>query len=422
MKKIILIFFVLSLSVSAKAQFDKWFENKTLRLDYYHSGNHDQEYYSFDRLMEEPYWGGSKTNLIDTFEYGNYFFKVFDAEGGQTLYSRGFSTLFYEWQTTDEADTVMRSMAETIVFPFPKNPVDVKIYKRTWKGKWKEMFAYHVDPSNYFIEKDRQIVFPAFDVWVTGEPSKRVDVVILPEGYTGEEMGLFVADCQKFKNDFFRFSPYSENKNKFNIRAVWAPSKGSGTDIPKKGVWVPTILNTSYYTLNSERYLMTLDEKRVRDLAANVPYDQIYILVNSPKYGGGAIYNYYNVSVNSNSQSAKILIHEFGHGFAGLGDEYGYDNTYGDIYNFKIEPWEPNLTTLRHFEKKWKKMVPDTVPVPTPDIEKYAKVVGAFEGAGYVSEKMYRPVHDCMMRSFQGDSFCPVCKDAIQKMIDFYTN
>ncbi len=420
MKKIILLALLLS-SIATYAQFNKWFENKTLRLDYYHNGNHKNEIYSFDELLEEPYWGGSKTNLIDTFGYGNYFYKVSDAVSHQLLYSHGYSTLFYEWQTTQEADTVWRTFSETVVFPFPKKPVEVEIFKRNRKGKWKLMFSYRVDPKNYFIKKDRRLEYPYFNVHVTGDPANRVDVVILPEGYTKDQMGLFIADCEKFKNDFFKFEPYSSNKNKFNIRAVLAPSTNSGTDIPKDNIWNSTILNTGYYTFNSERYLMTMDDKSVRDLAANAPYDQIYILVNSTKYGGGAIYNYYNVSVNSNAKSAQILIHEFGHGFAALGDEYGYDNTYGDMYNFKIEPWEPNLTTLRHFDKKWKNMVNDTVPIPTPDIKKYAHVVGAFEGAGYVAKGIYRPVHDCMMRSFNTKEFCPVCRDAIQKMIDFYS-
>ncbi len=420
MKKILLFVLLLS-SAMSYAQFGKWFDNKTLRMDYYHNGDHKTEVYSFDELLQEPYWGGSKTNLIDTFEYGNYFFKVYDAATRELIYSRGYSTLFYEWQTTKEADTVWRTFSETVVFPFPKKPVEVEIYKRNRKGKWKQVFSYGVDPENYFIKKDRRLEYPVFDVHVTGDPAKRVDVVILPEGYTEEQMGQFIADCKQFKEDFFTYEPYASNKDKFNIRAVLAPSKASGTDIPKDNVWKTTLLNTGYYTLNSERYLMTMDDRSVRDLAANAPYDQIYILVNSKKYGGGAIYNYYNVSVNSNAKSAQILIHEFGHGFAALGDEYGYDNTYGDMYNFKIEPWEPNLTTLRHFDKKWKHLVNDTVPIPTPDTKEYAHVVGAFEGAGYVAKGVYRPVHDCMMRSFNGNDFCPVCQEAIRKMIDFYS-
>jgi hypothetical protein len=258
-------------------------------------------------------------------------------------------------------------------------------------------------------------------VWTSGDPAGKVDVVILPDGYTEEEMDRFVADCRQFEKNFFTYSPYKESRMKFNLRAVLAPSPGSGTDIPAEDVWVPTILNTSYYTFDSERYLMTYDYKRVRDLAANAPYDQIYILVNSDKYGGGAIYNFYNVAVNGNMKSAKILIHEFGHGFAGLGDEYGPDETYGEFYNTKVEPWEPNLTTLVHFERKWKDMVADTVPVPTPDIEKYYHVVGVFEGGGYMNKGMYRPMHDCLMNTFNGDVFCPVCRRAILRMIDFYT-
>ena len=421
MKKIIFLPFFFLFAAITYGQFDKWFEHKTLRLDYYHSGNHKEESCSFDELIEEPYWGGSLTNLIDTFGYGNYFMKVYEASGRKLLYSRGYSTLFFEWQTTKEADTVTRSFSESVVFPYPKVPVDVEISKRTWEGRWKKIFSYHVDTGNYFIKKDMRMEYPVYDVWTSGDPAEKVDVVILPDGYTEEEMDRFVADCRQFEKNFFTYSPYKESRMKFNLRAVLAPSPGSGTDIPAEDVWVPTILNTSYYTFDSERYLMTYDYKRVRDLAANAPYDQIYILVNSDKYGGGAIYNFYNVAVNGNMKSAKILIHEFGHGFAGLGDEYGPDETYGEFYNTKVEPWEPNLTTLVHFERKWKDMVADTVPVPTPDIEKYYHVVGVFEGGGYMNKGMYRPMHDCLMNTFNGDVFCPVCRRAILRMIDFYT-
>ena len=419
--RVLFLLTFLSFVTTSFAQFNKWFEDKTLRVDYYHTGDASEDVYSFDELLEEPYWGGSKTNLIDTFEYGNYYFKVFDSATNQLLFSKGYSTLFYEWQTTEEAEHIKRSFPESIIFPYPKNKVIVKIYKRNRKGKWKEMYVLNVDPDNYFIKRDRRLKYPAFDVLNSGDPAKKVDIVILPEGYSKEEMGKFVEDCNKFKKEFFSYSPYKENKEKFNIHAILAPSPDSGTDIPAKHVWKSTILNTGYYTLNSERYLMTYDYKSVRDLAANAPYDQIYILVNSKKYGGGAIYNFYNVGVNSNKQAGKILVHEFGHGFAGLGDEYYYDDTYGEMYNTKVEPWEPNLTTLKHFDKKWLHLVPDTVPIPTPDIEKYYNTVGVFEGGGYMPKKVYRPMHDCLMKTFDGDKFCPVCTEAIQKMIDFYS-
>ncbi len=413
---------LLLLAVTASAQFSNYFYNKSLRMDYYHSGNDTSEFYTFDELIEEPYWGGSHVNLADTFNYGNYYVKVFAVKNDSLLYSRGYSSLFREWQTTEEAKKISRSFSESVVIPYPKEKVRIELYSRNWNGAFNKKFEYLFDTADYFVKHDHRKQYPAFDVLVNGDPAEKVDVVILPEGYTEEEMGLFINDCKKFVSDFFTFAPYNHNKDKFNFRAVLAPSKQSGTDIPKDTVWKNTILNTSYYTFDSERYLMTMDDKSVRDLAANAPYDQIYILVNSKKYGGGAIYNYYNVSVNSNRQAAKILIHEFGHGFAGLADEYYNDATsYGEFYNLNIEPWEPNITTLKHFDKKWKHLVKRRTPIPTPATPKFKKKVGAFEGGGYEPKGMYRPMQDCLMKTFKGNRFCPACAEAIQKMIDFYT-
>ncbi|MBN2615713.1 MAG: peptidase M64 [Bacteroidales bacterium] len=420
--KRILLFVLLALTVQVQAQFSKFFSDKTLRMDYYHSGNDTSESYTFDELIQEPYWGGSHTNLIDTFNMGNYYMKVYDVKNDSLLYSKGYSTLFREWQTTDEAKTTNRTFPESVVMPYPKEKVRIDLFSRNWDGKFIKKFSYTVDPDSTEIKKDRRLVYPDFDIKVTGDPAHRVDIVILPEGYTEAQMGKFIKDCEKFVHDFFKFAPYSENQDKFNFRGVLAPSPDSGTDIPADGIWKNTLLNTRYYTFGSERYLMTSDYKSVRDLAANAPYDQIYILVNSNKYGGGAIYNFYNVGVNSNVSSAKILIHEFGHGFAGLADEY-YDNStaYGSFYNLNIEPWEPNITTLKDFGKKWKDLVKKGTPIPTPDTPKYKNTVGAFEGGGYEPKGMYRPMEDCLMKSFKGDKFCPVCQRAIQRMIDFDT-
>ena len=420
--KRLFLFALILLALSVQAQFNKYFYNKTLRMDYYHSGNDTSESYAFDELIQEPYWGGSEVNLVDTFNYGNYYVKVFNVKNDSLLYSRGYSTLFREWQTTDEAKKINRSFSESVVIPYPKENVRIELYSRNWDGVFQKKFSYEVDTNDYFIKHDRRLVYPAFDVQVTGSPAQKVDIVILPEGYTKAEMGKFIDDCRKFVKNFFTFAPYTDNRDKFNFRAVLAPSKDSGTDIPAEGVWKSTILNTSYYTFNSERYLMTMDDKSVRDLAANAPYDQIYILVNSKKYGGGAIFNYYNVAVNSNVKAAKILIHEFGHGFAGLADEYYDDQTaYGKFYNLNIEPWEPNITTLQHFDKKWKHLVKPATPIPTPAKKKYRNTVGAFEGGGYEPKGMYRPKQDCLMKTFKGDRFCPACQEAIQRMINFYT-
>jgi hypothetical protein len=421
MKKILAFVMIIS-GLVTQAQFDTFFLDKSLRMDFYHSGNHETEIYSFDELIAEPYWGGSKINLVDPFAFGKYMMKVFLAENDSLLYSRGYSSLFGEWQTTREAEETWRTLSEAVVFPYPKQKVRVELYSRNWDGIFEKKFEYTVDPDNYFIKQENRLAYPAFDVLISGESDKKVDIVILPEGYAQDEMGLFIEDCQKFASDLFAFSPYGVNKDKFNIRGILAPSRESGVDIPADTIWRNTLMNSSYYTFDSERYLMTYDNKSVRDLAANAPYDQIYILVNSNKYGGGAIFNYYNVSVNSNVRSAQILSHEFGHGFAGLGDEY-YDSStsYEEFYNIAVEPWEPNLTTLVDFESKWKDMLKKKTPVPTPDIPENYDVLGVFEGGGYTSKGIYRPMHDCMMHTFRDTTYCPVCQRAIQKMIDFYS-
>lgn len=408
--------------IAAFAQFDLHFHDRTLRIDYVHSGNHDTEFYFIDELLDEPYWGGSKVNLIDTLGYGDYFFEVVDVATGDVIYSRGYSTLFREWQTTDEAQTTSKAFSETVVFPFPKNDVRVDFFSRNRAGDFIKKFSYDVDPASYFIKPERRLEFPAFDVHISGDPATSVDVVILPDGYTEEEMERFIKDCKEFAEHLFSYEPFTSNRDKFNIRGVMAPSQESGSDIPGEGIWRNTILSSSFYTFDLERYCMTADNKSVRDLAANAPYDQIYILVNHEKYGGGAIFNHYSLSVNSNANAAKIFIHEFGHGFAALGDEYyTSDVAYNDFYPLDVEPWKPNITTLVDFDRKWKHMLEPDIPIPTPPTEEFTGSLGVFEGGGYSAKGIYRPAHDCIMNTMRVDEFCGVCAHAIQLMIDFYT-
>jgi hypothetical protein len=418
------LLFLLLIPVLAFPQvnFDDYFINKTLRLDYFHTGDKDHNSFSFDELKQEPYWGGSHKNLLDKFDYGAYKFVVSDDSTGKELYSRGYSTLFHEWQTTDEAMKTTKTFSETIVFPFPKNRVKVDFFEHDRDNNWVKKFTYTVDPKNYFISTERRYNFPSFDVINSGDPASKVDLVIIPEGYTKDEMSLFKEDCKKFADYLLGVDPYSRNKDKINIRGVEAPSEESGTDIPAEHVWKKTILNTEFYTFDLERYCMTSDNKSVRDVAGNAPYDQIYILVNTDKYGGGSIYNLYSVCVRKNKYEAYIFTHEFGHGFSSLADEYWTsDVAYKDFYNLKVEPTDPNITTLVNFDSKWKDMVDKDTPIPTPPTEQYKNVVGAFEGGGYVAKGVYRPMQDCSMKSATYNNFCPVCKRAIQQMIDFYS-
>ena len=422
MKKLILPLLLLTLSLQSFASFDDWFVPKTLRVDYYHTGNRDNEVYSIDQVKSEPFWGGSHSMLIDAVDYGFFQYKVYDLASNTLIYSRGYCTLFDEWKFTEEAKITTRSFSGTVVLPFPKNDVRIEFLSRNESGLFIKKFEYIVKVGDYFITTEPTMKFPVFEALVSGDPATKVDIVILPEGYTADEMGKFKDDVVKFSSELFRFEPYTQNRDKFNIRAVLAPSVESGTDIPAKQVWRQTILNSSFYTFDSDRYLMTSDNKSVRNLASNAPYDQIYILVNSQKYGGGAIYNLYSTSVNSNSQSAKIFVHEFGHAFAGLADEYDDGSTsMNDMYSLKTEPWEPNITTLVNFESKWKSMLAPGTVIPTPLKDAEKMQLGVYEGAGYVTKGIYRSTPDCLMRTFKDEKFCPVCAAAIQKMIDLYT-
>jgi hypothetical protein len=421
--KVLLSLLLITISYGSFAQFDSFFESKTMRVDYFHSGDKTHEYYSIDRCYIEPYWGGSKVNMMDIFNYGTYKFEVIDMVYDSAIYSRTYSTLFSEWQTTDEANKTVRSFSESVVFPCPKHNVRVDFYSRNKSGMWELKFQYELNPKSYFITTERRLEYPNFEVHHSGDPAKCVDIVMLPEGYTADQMDKFRSDCRKFSEYLFSCKPYDKYKNKFNVWGINAPSPESGTDYPGTYTWKKTLLNTSFYTFDSERYLMSTDNRSIRDMAANAPYDQIYIIVNSDHYGGGAIYNHYAVCISDNQHGEYVFTHEFGHSFAGLGDEY-YDSetSYIDFYPLNLEPWEPNLTTLVNFDIKWKDMLDPSTPVPTPNDGTNHPVPGVYEGGGYVAKGVYRPAYDCTMKSISEDNFCPVCKRAIVRMIEFYTH
>lgn len=422
MKHFLFAILFFSNPIFSQVNFDKYFLDKTLRFDYYHTGDKTNDYYSFDELIEEPYWGGSKVNLIDRFDYGKYKVIVKDFDSGNEIYSRTYSTLFSEWQTTDEANQTTRTFSETVTFPYPKNPVIVEFYSRDKKNVLHKKFEYTLNPKSYFIKKERSLKLNSFEVLKSNDPEEAVDIVVIPDGYTIDEMDKFKKDCKRFADYLFNASPYKENKNKFNIYGIEAPSKESGTDVPAENIWMNTIVNSKFYMFDLDRYLMTSDNKTLRNIASNAPYDQIFILVNTKRYGGGSIYNHYSVCVSDNPNSEYIFTHEFGHGFAGLADEYyTSDVAYNDFYPLDIEPLEPNITTLVNFESKWQDMVEPGLPIPTPPLTQYRDKVGVYQGGGYVADGVYRPMLDCSMKSISVNNFCRVCKRAIKQMIDFYS-
>lgn len=413
---------MLAITVGVQAQFKENFKNKTLRIDYMHSGSAGVEYYMFDTLYAEKYWGGSKTNLIDEFEYGNYKFEVYDTETNELLYSRGYSSLFREYQSTAEGEGSCKSFDESIVFPYPKHEVNIVFSSRQKDLSWSKEYILTIDPKTRDIQKNTRKKFKRKKIHYSGNPNKKLDIVIIAEGYTADQMEKFAEDCERFKGYILNSEPYDQNKDKINIWAVESISDESGTDLPGQDIWKNTIVGTNFYTFDSERYLTTEDNISVRDVAANAPYDQIFILVNHEKYGGGGIYNFYSLGTSDNPAGDFLFQHEFGHSFAGLGDEYyTSDVAVEDFYPTNVEPWEPNITTLVDFNSKWQNMVSHSTPVPTPATEEYENTVGVYEGGGYVAKGVYRPYIDCTMKSVKYNAFCPVCKRGIQRMIDFYS-
>jgi hypothetical protein len=421
MKKTFFLWLTL-LPCMAWAQFDQYFIESSLRVDYCLTGNSTVTSFSLKELIHEPYWSGSKTNLIDTLEFGNYIVKVFEAGTDKLLFSKGYQNLYGEWRTTDEAKQVTKTFEESVIVPFPKVKIDIALFRKTWEGELVEGMRLTVNPDDYFIRNYDNLNLPVYAAWIGNKDiTKAVDIVILPEGYTQAEMGKFIKDCDFFVKSLFNYEPYDRYRESFNVRGVMVPSEESGCTMPGDKIYKNTAMRFSFWTFDSERYCMSTDIRDIRDLAGQVPYDQIYILVNTEKYGGGGIYNFYCSSASSNNKSSDVIIHEFGHGFAGLADEYYYAGASEHMYNIALEPWEPNITSLVDFSNKWGDMIREGTPVPTPREPKYEQTIGVFEGGGYEPEGMYSPYMDCLMNTFKGHEFCPVCQRAIERMILYYS-
>jgi len=409
------------LAIASQAQFRKYFTDQTLRIDYYHSGSVEVEYYMTDELIQEGPWAGPRKNLIDPFDYGSYRFMVYDSASNELIFSRHYSTLFFEYRSTEQAKSECGNFPESVIMPWPRKTVRIEFDSRNKQLAWEKQHEIVFNPAAAEVHTVQNSFYPSQALLKSGKPKKKVDLVFLPEGYTEAEMDAFRADCEKFMGWLFDTDPYGAYRNKFNIWMVLAPSEESGTDIPQDSVFRNTLLGSSFDTFGSDRYLTTGDFKTVRNLAANAPYDQIVILVNSEKYGGGGIYNFWAISTAGHTNSDLVFTHEFGHAFPGLGDEY-YDSEVAvqDFYPFDVEPWEPNLTTLVNFSSKWQDMLGPGTPIPTPATSEWNGKTGVFEGGGYVAKGVYRPYIDCSMNVIKFNNFCPVCKRATVEMINFY--
>lgn len=419
---LLLITVFCSLTCLAQSEFDKHFTKKSLRIDFALSGNSQFQAAAIQQLREEPIWGGPVKNLIDKFNYGGYYVNLYDKANNELIYSRGFNTLFEEWRTTEQAKTETQSWTNSISIPYPKTTVVVEITARDKEDmQFHPLLKMDIDPASIFIDRGKLKENKVTQIQYKGEPNEKVDLVFIAEGYTASEQDKFVADARKFSETLFQTPPYTTQRENFNIWAVNLISEDSGTDVSGKGIYKNTALNSGYYTFGVDRYLTTQDMKSIRDAVWNVPCDAVFILVNTDSYGGGGMYNLYAMGTADNEQTQHVFVHEFGHSFAGLADEYfSSEVAYQDFYNLKYEPWEPNITTLVDFDSKWKDLLPANTPVPTPLDDAHKDKAGVFEGGGYIAKGIYRPMDHCMMRDYA--PFCPACSRAILRMIDFLSD
>jgi hypothetical protein len=456
----ILLFFV---SASATTQ--------TMRLDYYHTGDASSEVFSVDRIVIEPLpWAGDLKQAIDTSNLGKYLFEVSDVKTKQLLYSRGFASIYGEWETTDEAKTIKRTFQESLRFPAPSAPVSIVLKKRNARNNWQDIWTTMVDPADMFIDRSKRVApAPLITIQKTGEPEARVDFLILGDGYTGAEAKKFEADARRLTEVLFATSPFKEHRKDFNVWAMSPPAAESGVSRPSTGIYRNSPIGATYDAFGSERYVLTFDNRSLREVAQHAPYEFIEVLVNNRTYGGGGIFNLYSTVASDNAFANYVFVHEFGHHFAGLADEYYTSSVAYAPAADRVEPWEPNVTALLDVSTlKWRNLASpfaNVTPIPTPwnkeafetysreiqkrraqlrkdkrpeeemealfreelehekkmfAAEKHFGEVGAFEGAMYEPRGYYRPEIDCIMFS-RTDKFCRVCRLAIERVIKMYS-
>jgi hypothetical protein len=443
---------------------------RTMRVDYFHTGNAADEVYSLDRIVLEPLpWPGNPRRPLDDTNLGKYFFEVVDRASNRVLYSRGFASIYGEWETTDEAKTLRRTFSESLRFPAPEKPVQILVKKRDPENAFREVWSFVLDPKDPTIDTAKPASpGPLLEIQKSGDSAEKVDFLILGDGYTASERGKFEKDARRLADILFTVSPFKERRSDFNVWALCPPSDESGISRPSTGVHRRSRIGASYDSFGSERYVLTFENRSFRDVASFAPYEFVEILTNSRTYGGGGIFGLYGTVAADSLWAPYVFVHEFGHHFAALADEYFTSPvTYGPAPSVRVEPWEPNATALLDPKNlKWKDLVADGTPVPTPwkkeEVEKasresqekrrkiraenrpedemdalfreekvfetrllgtdaFSGKVGAFEGALYEAKGYYRPQEDCIMFSRDDVPFCAVCRRAISGVIDLYS-
>lgn len=409
-------------TVAASAQsFDAKFDDATLRLDYTFMGNATEQYIAIADLSSTPNWWGRRINLDTTPLKGNGDLTLRDSATGEVLYKTSFSSLFQEWITTPEALTVTKSFEFTLLVPKPKQSVVATLVLRDNTDK-ESSHTFTIDPRDVLIRDDSKIApLPYTYIHKGGDSKECIDVAILAEGYTSEEMELFMEDAKITAEEILSYEPFKSHRDKFNFIAVASPSKDSNVSVPQQEAWRSTAVGSNFMTFYMARYLTSGNVYAMYDIVTNIPCEHFVILANTDTYGGGGIYNSYTLTTAHHRDFRPVVVHEFGHSFAGLGDEYFYDNAddNDNMHSLKHEPWEPNITTMVDFDSKWADMVAEGIEIPTAVTpERTANyVVGAYEGGGYLSKGIFRPTDVCRMRNNTAERFCPVCERAIERVI-----
>ena len=397
--------FVLS---SYGQRFEDYFEDRTLRLDYIFAGDSSQQQIYVDELISLPRWYGKRQRLAEIPLRGNGQIIVRSQADGSVIYRHSFSCLFQEWLSTAESKHTKKSFENVFLVPFPKAPVDITVELRDYHDAIQATMTHHVDPNDILIRQTgERLVTPYITLQQAADTTHCIHVAYVAEGYQQHEMGTFLEDCKIAMESLFSHEPFRQMQDCFNMIALMSPSEESGTSWPAKGIWKNTALSSNFDTFYSDRYLTTLHLKKLHDVLAGTPYEHIIILVNTDHYGGGGIYNSYNLTYAHGPHFRPVVVHEFGHSFGGLGDEYPYGDD-DPVYFADTEPWEPNLTTKCDFNGKWEDLVKE-------------EKAGLIEGGGYLSKGVWRGFENCRMRTNEEPEFCLVCRQALERLINFYT-
>jgi hypothetical protein len=409
MKKLLIISLLSSIAISVQAQrFEDYFEDRTLRLDYTFCGDASHQQIYVDELISIPRWYGRRHRLAELPLKGNGDITVRSKADGMVIYRHSFSSLFQEWLSTAESKHVQKSFENVFLVPYPKQPVDITVELRNYHDSVFASMTHTVDPTDILIRKaSERLVTPYVTLQQAADTSRCIHVAYVAEGYQQHEMGTFLEDCKIAMESLFSHEPFRQMQDRFNMIAVMSPSAESGVSEPGKGIWRNTALGAHFDTFYSARYLTTLHLKKMNDVLAGTPYEHIIVLVNGERYGGGGIYNSYTLTDAHGPSFRPVVVHEFGHSFGGLGDEYPYGDD-DPMYFPDTEPWEPNLTTKCDFNGKWEDLVRDGK-------------AGLIEGGGYLTKGVWRGFENCRMRTNEEPEFCLVCQQALIRLINFYT-